>query len=345
MHFNDSRVGLHLVAGLVAAAVLSTTVAPAFAQGKKAASGAKAKPKGKGKKKSPDDEKRDQAREAYGEGEAKFKAEDYAGAAAAYARANDILPSPQAQFKVATALDKAGKTTEAVEAYEKFLATAPADKMDEQKTQAKDRVGALAQGSITVLSDPGNAMVKIDGTPAEGKTPLKTKIKPGKHMVEVSLADHETVSKEVEVTPNGDARVNVTLPSTAPPPPPPVVAVAPPPAPPEKPAEPPPSKTPAYVTLGLAGAGAIVGTIFGIAALGSKSDFDKTPTTKTADSAERNALISDMAFGAAVTLGVTGTVLYLNASKKQEAAKAASSFRIAPIVTPKTQGAAATFSF
>jgi hypothetical protein len=344
MHFNDSRVGLHLVAGLVAAAVLSTTVAPAFAQGKKAASGAKAK--GKGKKRSPEDEKREQAREAYAEGEAKFKAEDYAGAAEGYRRANEILPSPQAQFKVAAALDKAGKTTEAVEAYEKFLATAPADKMDEQKTQAKDRVGALAQGSITVLSEPGDAMVKIDGAPAEGKTPLKTKVKPGKHTVEVSLADHETVSKEVDVTPNGDARVSVKLPSTAPPPaPPPVVAVAPPAPPPEKPAEPPPSKTPAYVTLGLAGAGAIVGTIFGIAALGSKSDFDKTPTTKTADSAERNALISDMAFGAAVTLGVTGTVLYLNATKKQEAAKAASSFRIAPIVTPKTQGAAATFSF
>lgn len=345
MHFNDSRVGLHLVAGLVAAAVLSTTVAPAFAQGKKAASGAKAK--GKGKKKSPEDEKRDQAREAYGEGEAKFKAEDYAGAADAYRRANETLPSPQAQFKVAMSLDKAGKITEAVAAYEKFLAEAPADKMEEQKTQAKDRVGALAQGSITVLSEPGDAMVKIDGAPADGKTPLKTKAKPGKHTIEVSLADHETVTKEVEVAPNADSRVTVQLPSTKPPPPPaePAVAVAPPAPPPEKPAEPPPSKTPAYVTLGLAGAGAVVGTIFGIAALGAKSDFDKTPTTDTADKAERNALISDMAFGAAITLGVTGTVLYLNATKKQEAAKAASAFRIAPIVTPRTQGAAATFSF
>ena len=56
MHFNDSRVGLHLVAGLVAAAVLSTSVAPAFAQAKKkpaAATGAKARGKGK---KSPEDE-------------------------------------------------------------------------------------------------------------------------------------------------------------------------------------------------------------------------------------------------------------------------------------------------
>lgn len=342
MHFNDSRVGLHLVAGLVAAAVLSTSVAPAFAQAKKPAAGAKAA-KG-GKKKSPEDEKREQAREAYGQGEEKFKANDFAGAVEGYKKANEILPSPQAQFKLSTALDKAGNTTEAVASYKKFLEIAPADKMDEQKKAATERVAALSAGSITVVSEPGSALVKIDGAPAAEKSPVKTAVKPGKHTVEVSLPDYEPYSKEIEIAANADEKLNVKLTALPPPPPPPAAPIAAPSPPPEKPAEPPPSKTPAYVTLGLAGVGAVVGTIFGLSALSAKSDFDKAPTTKGADDAERNALIADMAFGAAVTLGVTGTVLYLNATKKPDAAKAGS-LRFAPVVTPKSQGAAATFTF
>jgi hypothetical protein len=66
---------------------------------------------------------------------------------------------------------------------------------------------------------------------------------------------------------------------------------------------------PAYVTLGIAGVAGVVGTIFGVKALGSKSDFDKTPSTEAADDTERSALIADMAFGVAITLGVTGVVL------------------------------------
>ena len=91
------------------------------------------------------------------------------------------------------------------------------------------------------------------------------------------------------------------MPSAAPPSP---WAPPPPPPPPE-----PRSLVPAYVTLGIAGAAAVVGTIFGVQALSAKSDFDKTPNTDKADDTERNALIADMAFGVAITLGVTGVVL------------------------------------
>jgi hypothetical protein len=67
------------------------------------------------------------------------------------------------------------------------------------------------------------------------------------------------------------------------------------------------------VLLGVAGAGAVVGTIFGVKALQDKKDFtDGEKTNDKADSVERNALIADMAFGAAVTLGVTGAVLLLS---------------------------------
>ena len=68
---------------------------------------------------------------------------------------------------------------------------------------------------------------------------------------------------------------------------------------------------PAFVTGGLAVAAAGVGTVFGIIALSNKSDFDKNPTTQTADDGDTHALIADMAFGVALTFGVTSAVLFL----------------------------------
>ena len=55
-----------------------------------------------------------------------------------------------------------------------------------------------------------------------------------------------------------------------------------------------------------------IGTAFGVMALNDKSNFNTTPTTATADNGENHALIADMAFGVALTLGVTSAVLFLS---------------------------------
>jgi hypothetical protein len=109
---------------------------------------------------------------------------------------------------------------------------------------------------------------------------------------------------------------------------------------------------PAYVTLGIAGAAGIVGTVFGVKALNSKSDFDKNPTTKSADDTERNALIADMAFGVAITLGVTGIVLLTSDDSPAAPAKASNSkpvqrarLDILPYASTKGGGASAKLVF
>jgi hypothetical protein len=108
---------------------------------------------------------------------------------------------------------------------------------------------------------------------------------------------------------------------------------------------------PAYITLGIAGAGAIVGTIFGIKALGAKNDFDKTPTGNAADDTERNALIADMAFGVAITLGVTGVVLLTSddgaapAAAQHEQLPKRAKLVVAPYASPEGGGAAARYTF
>jgi len=70
--------------------------------------------------------------------------------------------------------------------------------------------------------------------------------------------------------------------------------------------------------------------------------------TDKADQVEKNALIADMALGAAITLGVTGTVLLITSGGSEEhAARSAprSTFQIAPMISPQRAGAAATFRF
>lgn len=111
---------------------------------------------------------------------------------------------------------------------------------------------------------------------------------------------------------------------------------------------------PAYITLGVAVVGAGVGTVFGIKALGDKSDYDKNPTSAGADRAERDALIADMSFGIGLTLGITGVVLLLSSDSGDAPAPAAAhlsprpaqgKLMVAPIVSSTVGGAAARLTF
>ena len=106
---------------------------------------------------------------------------------------------------------------------------------------------------------------------------------------------------------------------------------------------------PAYVTLGIAGAGLITGTFFGIKALQEKNQFEEMATTDRADDLERYALISDMSFGIAITLGVTGIVLLTSDEPTEEAAPSAkedkSRFLVAPYAGPQGGGAVAHYTF
>jgi hypothetical protein len=181
----------------------------------------------------------------------------------------------------------------------------------------------------------------------------------------VTADGFDPASQEVDVSFGETKDVKLTLNATPPPP----MAAAPPPAtgapapPPAAPlaAPPPPaprSPVPAFVTLGLAGAGAIVGTIFGISALSAKSKFNDSPTTENADKTDRNALISDMSFAVALTFGVTGAVLLLTndapppeakaahrSLPQKTAAKSGPRGFVAPFVAPTGGGAAAFLRF
>jgi len=308
----------------------------------------------------PDKKTKDAARKAYGEGEKAYAAGDFSAAYTGYSKANELIPSVQASYWASKSLDQAGKTDDAIKGYEGLLADPNVSKLGEDKlADANTRLAALKAslvGEITVSTAAPGAVLLVDGAPQPGPLPTVLKLSPGPHKLTLTAEGYD--AKEVDLQVQAGTKVQQSIemqPHVVPPPPPPPVAeVAPPPPPP--PAEK-HSKVPAYVTLGIAAGGAVVGTIFGVKALSSKSDFDDNPTTQHADDTERNALIADMAFGVALTLGVTGIVL-LTSNDDEAPAKAAKlheppkapkaakgTFRVLPYVGRESGGAAARLTF
>ena len=220
----------------------------------------------------------------------------------------------QAAYWAAKSIDGQGKIPEGIAAYEALLADPGLAALGDEKTNdAKARLADLKAklvGEVNITTTPMGATVTLDGAPQPGETPMILKLAPGPHKLSLVAAGFEPKDVDLDVKGGEKSEQKLELVAKAPPPPPPPEPVVEAPAPPPPPPPPPPrSKVPAYITLGIAGAGAVVGTIFGIKALGAKNDFDKKPTGSAADDTERNALIADMAFGVAITLGVTGVVL------------------------------------
>lgn len=261
----------------------------------------------------PTDEEREAARLSFEAGMAAFGEEDYATAEGEFRKAYKAIPSPHAEYWIALSLDKADPEAKDAKkiavAYETFLSNPGAGHVGAEKVaESQARLDELRKGlpaTVTIVSVPEGAAVTINGEAKEGVTPLTVEIPAGTYKVGLTLEGHDDT--EVELVAEGGIALEqqVTLNET----PAPVVAAAPvvAPAAATEPVE--KNYVPAAVTLGIGGAGLITGTIFGIMALNSKSKFNDDPTTENADAAERNALIADMSFGVALTLGITGIVL------------------------------------
>ncbi|EYF01331.1 hypothetical protein [Chondromyces apiculatus] len=328
-----------------------------------ATTGAAAKPAAPEKPKKPltEKQKKDNAKKAYKEAEAKFEKGDYAGALPLYREADELVPGAPPKYKIAQSVDKSGSAIEAVAAYQVYLDAKPdPEKFKDQIASAQARIDELkktpAKVKVAVVPETApNVKFLVDDVQQAGP---ELSLSPGKHTIKVSADGFVEANQELEVSFAETRDVSVALAEAPPPPPPPAVADLPatPPAP-ETPPPPPPeprSPVPAYVTLGLAGAGAVVGTIFGAMALSAKSDFDETPTIENADAVDRNALISDMSFAVAITFGVTGAVLLLSRDDAPPATTGLTTKRpapkkgnwvAAPYATPTGGGAAARFTF
>ncbi len=301
-----------------------------------------------------------EAKAHYESGLKKFNGGDFAGALDDFKAADAIKSTPQSQRYIGLCEDKLGHYAEAVAAYERFLAAVPA-KMKKEGEELTKRVAEIKAmpAKLHVETTPPGATITADGKQM-AVTPADIELTPGKHILRLELAGYLPIDKDVDVAYGAKEDVKNELqakPAEATPPAP--VATTPPPTTPA-PAEPPPaeepqhrSKVPAFITGGIAVAALGVGIGFGIAALGKKSDFDSNPQEGTAEDGENFALVADMAFGVAITLGVTSAVLFF--TKDDEPAKAANTHtprKVAPLriiptpfITPHGGGAGAVMRF
>jgi hypothetical protein len=347
-----------ITASVLAASLASVSLLPAAAaQGKEPAkppADAPAAPAAK----PPDKKTKDAARKAYAEGEKAYTAGNYDLAIENFKKAHALIPTPHAEFWIAMSLAHQGKDEEATKSLEALLASPEASKLGDDKTaEAKKKLDELKakQGAeVALVSTPPGAQVTVDGQAQMGETPMTLKVQPGPHKIVVTLAGYEAKQLDLDVKAGDKLEQKLELKSADMLPPPEPVPAAPPPEPPPEPPPAPPaerSKVPAFITLGVAGAGAIVGTFFGIKALSAKSDFEDAPTNDGADDVERNALISDMAFGVAITLGVTGIVLLTSSDSSVKDASNAralpkrAKLNVAPYVSTQGGGAAARWTF
>jgi PEGA domain-containing protein len=266
------------------------------------------------------------AKKHYAAGEKKYKAGDFAGALSDFKEANDIKSTPQAERYLGLCEDALGHYSAAADWYDQFLGNVPA-KMLVQGDEIRKRVGEIRAmpGKLRIESTPPAADVTIDGTLQSAPTPLDVELAPGAHQVTLRHAGRLPAERAVTVAFASSQALTVDLapepppvaPVAAAPAPAPLPTVAPPPAEPR-------SLVPAYITGALAVAAAGVGTVFGVLTLNDKASFNRNPTTTTADNGDTHALIADMSFGVAITLGVTSVVLF---ATKDEAPPATSRAR------------------
>ena len=251
----------HLMAALVAGTFAATALMPtAFAQAKGGAAAAKAD-------KGPDKKTRDAARKAYGDGEKAYTGGDYSGALDHFKKAYELIPTPHAQFWIGMSLAQMNRGDDAVKELEALLANPDASKIgDDKMAEAKKKLDELKGkmvGEVSIATSPPGAQVTVDGQPQMGESPMTLKLAPGRHKISVAASGYETKEMEVEIKAGDKLDQKIELsekaagPATPPPEPPPAPV-----APPSEPAPQPEkkSKVPAYVTLGIAGAGAVVGT-------------------------------------------------------------------------------------
>jgi len=278
------------------------------------------------------------ARELGIEGVRAADAGDCATAIDRLSRAEQIRHAPTTAARLGECQIKVGKLVDGTETLRRLVReTLPAGSPP-VFTQAQERARVLlaetkpkiGQLKIAVAAPPNAEFaVKIDGVALPlANLNVNRPIDPGEHVIEASGKGLLPAKTKVVIPEGGSDSAALTLqpdPNAAPPPTPVVVTptrpgpgpIAPPPPPPPAP----PNHTPAWVTLGVGGAGLVLGAVFGGVALSDKSSINNACPGKVCPSSEQSSLnsaktlanLSTAMFvigGVGVALG--GTLLFTN---------------------------------
>ncbi len=261
------------------------------------------------------EEARDRARDAFTQGQEKYRAGDYTGALDAFQRAEVATPSPATEYNIGRCNERLGHLPEAVAAYERYLFEAPeapdheavASHVAELKRQLPP------EGRLVVSVEPPGASVSVDDRPPEA-APIEKLLPVGRHLVLAKLGGYTPVRRDVELVAGGSLQLELTLrpveaesPTRAP-----DAAVhqdVPPPAP--RPA----GRTWTYVALAVAAVAAGVGVGFGISSKSAQDTLQARVHTQVAaqqlyDTANTRAVTANAFYAGAAVAGATAVTLF-----------------------------------
>jgi tetratricopeptide (TPR) repeat protein len=279
----------------------------------------------------PTPEQRELARSAYTQGQALFAEGKYSEAKSAFEQAHAALPNPVVLMSIAECDARLGNLEGAYATYQRYLADRP-DAPDRADVEQKIAELAATPATLSLTSVPAGASIVIDGKPTGKTTPTSLPIARGDHQIEILLAGYETNRLSVAARLGARHELEIVLKPLPPPPP-----VAPPPS--TVTVSDTGSPEAALWITGIVGAAGIVtGSVLGFLTLAEQSDFDSHPTASSADSGERLALFTDVAFGVGAMALVTGAVLLFTSGgkvEKEPAAQPQAHFELVPGASPR----------
>ena len=253
-----------------------------------------------------------------------YRSKRFAEAAREFQVAWELYPkSPRLAYNLGRCEERAGNIEAALTAYEAYLKLAP-DAEDRPTVEATmAALGKRLQASwpeVTLASVPPGAMVSVNGRAQPGPTPLTLRLKPGSHIVELTLDGHAAASQTVEVEAGKATALSVRLTATGATP-----AAGRPAAEVREGASPAGASSSlrpwAWTALGIGAAGVLAGGVFTAMTAAAKDEADSaedSATTKSdlesietkRETANRNAILTQVGFGLGVAGLATGVALW-----------------------------------
>ncbi len=122
----------------------------------------------------------------------------------------ELAALPAAAYWAGRSCEELGEPVCAVEWYGRALVRGKLDPVE--RDDARIRMAALKRKpvTVTVVTEPSGATVRIDGTEVPQKTPFVLQIVPGRHVFVIEV-DAQTTTKKLDVAPLKPAYVKMDL--------------------------------------------------------------------------------------------------------------------------------------
>jgi hypothetical protein len=273
---------------------------------------------------------------------------DCAAAVDKLSRAAQLFPAPTIVGRLGECQVELGRVVAGTENLQKVVREQLAADAPPAFVEAQERARGvldralprIAKLTVQVLAPAGTSyQVTLDGRPLPvALVGVERPIDPGSHEVSVTAPGCAAAKQSVTLPDGGAESVTLTLspvaPNLVPTPAAPTSSAAPPTVPAAS-VEPAPSssgRTWGYVSLGLGGVGLALGTVFGVSAMGKKSDLEKVcsggrcpPSAQSGiDSMNTSATLSTVGFAVGIVGVGFGTYLLLTSGRSSEAGAPAS---------------------